>query len=356
MIDARLRKAYRGGRDSAPFTLDVHLKAGAGITALFGPSGAGKTLILDCIAGLVVPDGGRILAADTILFDADARVNIAPRDRRCGYVFQSYALFPHMTVLENLLFAASRWPKLDRHRRAREMVDRFRLADVAGRRPHEISGGQKQRCSIARALIGDPRVLLLDEPALGLDAPLREELYAILRDVQTGTATPVLLVTHSLRECLDLAGEMIVIRDGQIVQAGPPADVCEQPATIEVARLFGVYNILPVEIRALDPSRNSSVLRYGDWDIHGEYYPGRLKGDRVHLLAAPQQLRVRPKSGRAGVNEIPATLHRGVDAPYYLHLEFDNGLRVETRPGELAPDAHNREYWIAFPDCGLRIL
>ena len=189
-----------------------------------------------------------------------------------------------------------------------EMLDRFRLADVAGRRPHQVSGGQKQRCSIARALIGSPRVLLLDEPARGLDAPLRTELYSIVRELRSEFGTPVLLVTHSLEECLDLADEMLIVRDGMIVQSGDPADVCDRPQNLDLAKLLGIYNILPIEIRALDPSRNSSLLRYGDADIEGEYYPGRLKGDRVHLLVAPQQLRTRPKTGTAKPNEIAAAV------------------------------------------------
>ena len=127
------------------------------MTVLFGPSGAGKTLTLDSIAGFVRPDEGRILLDDQILFDGAAGVHLAPRARRCGYVFQNYALFPHMTLRQNLEFAAERTPRLERHRKVNEMLEKFHLTDVAGRRPHELSGGQKQRCSIARALIGAPR-------------------------------------------------------------------------------------------------------------------------------------------------------------------------------------------------------
>src|SRR5262249_34567633 len=159
-------------------------QAGAGVTVLFGPSGAGKTLTLDSIAGFIPPDEGRILLDDEILFDGAARVHLSPQDRNCGYVFQNYALFPHMTLRENLAFAAERKPRLERHRRVNEMIDRFHLQDTAGRRPHEVSGGQKQRCSIARALIAEPKLLLLDEPAQGLDAQLRSELYEILRQVR----------------------------------------------------------------------------------------------------------------------------------------------------------------------------
>jgi molybdate transport system ATP-binding protein len=356
MIDARLVKRLHGGRDSAPFTLEVHIRAPAGITALFGPSGAGKTLILDCIAGFVAPDCGRILLDDQIVFDAQAHVNVPPRRRRCGYVFQNYALFPHMTLRENLMFAAARWRGIERRRRAGEMLERFHLTDVAGRRPHELSGGQKQRGSIARALIGEPRVLLLDEPARGLDPPLRAELYSIVSEVRAEFGTPVLLVTHNVRECLDLADEMVVLRDGRVVQSGIPADVCEHPANLDVARLLGIYNVVAAEIRSLDPSRDSSVLRIGDADITGEYYPGHLKGDRVHVLVPPQRLRARPKNGKPKPNEIAATLVRGIDTPYYMHLEFANDLRIEARPGDIVPDVHNKEYWIEFPVRGLRIL
>jgi molybdate transport system ATP-binding protein len=356
MIDARIAKRFPAGRESASFALDVQFKASDSLTAFFGPSGSGKTLVLDCIAGFVTPDEGRILLDDQIVFDAQARVHVRPQERRCGYVFQNYALFPHMTLRDNLLFAAGRINRLERHRRTNEMLERFRLTDVAGRRPHQVSGGQKQRCSIARCLVGSPRVLLLDEPSRGLDAPLRAELYSVIRQLRTDFGTPILLVTHSLRECFELADEVVILRDGAIEQSGPPADVCDRPRNIELAMLLGIYNILAVEIRTLDPGRNGSVLRYRTWDIHGEYFPGRLKGDRVHLLVAPQQLRARPKFGEPRRNEIAAQLIRGVETPSYTRMEFEGGLNVEAHPGDIEPDPHNKEYWIEFPQSGLRIL
>ena len=137
------------------------------------------------------------------------------------------------------------------------MLEKFHITEVAGRHPYQLSGGQKQRCSIARALIGAPRVLLLDESGRGLDAPLRAEFYAVLRQVRQDFGTPMLLVTHDTEECFALADEMIVLRDGRAVQSGSPRKVFEQPANVDVARLLGLYNLLPVEIRSLDPGRTT---------------------------------------------------------------------------------------------------
>src|ERR1700691_2806038 len=222
MIQARIRKQYAAMPDSASFSLDLEFAAASGVTVLFGSSGAGKTLTLDSIAGFVRPDEGRILLDDQILFDAASGVHLAPRSRRCGYVFQNYALFPHMTLRQTMQFAAERRPRLERHRRVNEMLDRFRLGEAAGRRPHEVSGGQRQRCSIARALIVAPKLLLLDEPATGLDAPLRAEFYEVLRQVREDFKTPMLLVTHDLDECFELGEDMVILREGKIVQSGAP--------------------------------------------------------------------------------------------------------------------------------------
>jgi ABC-type sulfate/molybdate transport systems ATPase subunit len=356
MIRVRVRKHYPASKESAAFTLDIEFQTSAGVTVLFGPSGAGKTLTLDCIAGFVRPAEGRILLDETALFDHAAGIHLPPRARRCGYVFQNYALFPNMSLRQNLAFAADRIPRLERHRRVAEMLERFRLNEVAGRYPHELSGGQKQRCSVARALLGEPRLLLLDEPARGLDAPLRAELYDVLRQVRAEFATPMLLVTHDLEECFELADEMLVLSAGTLAQSGAPRGIVEQPANVEVARLLGLYNLLPVEIRALDPANKSSLLRFGDQDFAGPYFPGRLKGDRVTLYVRPDQLRAQPRDGRASVHQLPATLERAVDQPGAVRLEFAGGLAVRVPRAEFERHKHNREWIVEFPPAALRIL
>jgi molybdate transport system ATP-binding protein len=356
MIQARIRKQFTPAPESAGFSLDVEFQASRGFTVLFGPSGAGKTLTLDSIAGFERPDEGRILLDDEILFDGASGVHLPPRARHCGYVFQNYALFPHMTLRKNLEFAVERLPRLERHRKVSEMLEKFHLAEMSGRRPYELSGGQKQRCSIARALIGGPRLLLLDEPARGLDAPLRAELYSVLRRVRDEFGIPVLLVTHDFEECLELGDDMIVLREGRVVQTGPPRKILEQPANVDIAKLLGIFNLLPVEIRALDPGRNVSQLRFQDFELTGPYFPSCLIGDRVWLCIRPDLLSVAPRNGRPGMNQIPAALLRKIEKPDRMRLEFEGAIAVEMDRAQFEAYGDVKEWVIEFPQSGLRIL
>jgi molybdate transport system ATP-binding protein len=356
MIRARLKKTFPARPDSAGFSLDVEFQAASGVTVLFGPSGSGKTLVLECIAGFTRPEEGRVLLDDDILFDGATGVHLAPQARDCGYVFQNYALFPHMTLRENLAFAAERRPRLERHRRVNEMLDRFHLTDAAGRLPHAVSGGQRQRCSIARALIGGPKLLLLDEPSQGLDAPLRAELYDVLRQVRAEFKTPMLLVTHDLDECFELGEEMLILRQGRIVQSATPRKILDQPANLEVARLLGSFNLLPGEIRALDPGRNTSRVQIGEFELSGPYFPGKLKGDRVTVCVRPEELRVSARDGRPGPNQIPAELVRTTERPHGIRLEFSGAIAVDLPRPEYERQRHNSGWIVEFPPDSLRAL
>ncbi len=355
MISVRVRNEFPAGPESAAFSLDIDFETAARTTVLFGPSGSGKTLTLDCIAGFVRPTGGRILAGGHLLFDSDAGVHLTPQQRRCGYVFQNYALFPHMTLRQNLEFAVERRLKADRQRKVNEMLDRFRLIDVAGRRPHEVSGGQKQRCSIARALIGEPRVLLLDEPARGLDTELRAEFYDVLRQVGSEFGTPVVLVTHDLDECFELGDLLLVFRDGRVMQSGSPRSVADAPATIDVARLLGLYNMLPVEILALDPGRNTSRIRFNGVELAGPYFPKHFIGDRVTLCIRPDALRAMPRlPGPPPPNQIGLELLRIVEKANRIRLEFAHSVFAEVQRGDYDPSVRN---WVVeFPPRAMRVL
>jgi molybdate transport system ATP-binding protein len=163
------------------FVLDVSLEITPGITILFGPSGAGKSTLLDCIAGLLRPDAGHIKIGDDILFDSEARVNVPTQRRRMAYVFQSLALFPHMTVEENVAYGLADLTANQRSQRIAEILQAFRVENLGKRRAGEISGGEKQRVALARSLVTLPRVLLLDEPLSGLDAELKASILDDLR-------------------------------------------------------------------------------------------------------------------------------------------------------------------------------
>jgi molybdate transport system ATP-binding protein len=357
MIQAHIRKRFGAGPESSAFDLDVEFEAREGVTVLFGASGAGKTLTLDSIAGFARPDAGRILLDDRILFDGASGVFLRPQDRGCGYVFQNYALFPHMTMRENLAFAAERLPRLERHRRVNEMLDRFRIAEIAGRYPREVSGGQKQRCSIARALIVQPRLLLLDEPARGLDAPLRADLYELLRELREEFQVPILLVTHDLEAAFAVGDEMLVFHSGSIPQRGKPRLVLSQPASENVARLFGYETFLEAEVVKLNPAAGSSTVRFLDRDFSGPYFPGSLIGDRLTICVRPDELRLADGPGQ---NRALSTVASAVELPggFRLRMTLAGNTRVSVDVPRAQWDAamESKEQYVEFPAQALRTL
>jgi ABC-type sulfate/molybdate transport systems ATPase subunit len=357
MIETRISKRIAPSLDSAGLSLDIEFQARPGITALFGTAGTGKTLTFDAIAGFVRPDAGRIMLDDRILFDAVSRVHLAPQQRNCGYVLQQDGLFPNMTLRENLVFAANRLPRLERHRRVSETVERFRLTEAAGRRPQEVSRGETIRGLLARALISAPQVLLLDEPSRGLDAPSRTELYRLLRAVRGDFRFPILLATQDLEECFQLADEMLVLRDGRIAQSGRPREILEQPASVEVARLLGITNLFQAEITALDPGRNTSRLRFQEHELTGTYFPGHLLGDRVWLCVRAGDLRATGRNGaRVEANQVPAKLLCVSEMAQSVCLEFSGDISVEVARNEFDQQKDNKDWLVEFPPAALRVL
>lgn len=356
MINVRIRKKFPPSGRSAGFALDVEFTAPRGITVLFGPRGAGKTLVFDAIAGLMHPDEGRILLDDAILYDGATGVHLPPQQRACGYVVSHYALFPHMSVRRNLEFAVRGLARLERRRRVNESLERFHLSEVAERLPHETSAIQKLRCAVARALAGAPRALLLDEPAHGLEPSLRAGFYSLLQQVRDEYAIPILLATHDFEECFETAGEMLLIREGRIIQSGSLRRILSHPENIEVARMLGVFNLLPAEIRALDPSRNSSRLKVGEVELSGVYYPGRFLGDRVWLCVRCDELVAAPRNGKPGPNQMAVELVRAIEKIETVKLEFTGGIVVETKRALFEPQKHNKEWVVEFSPEALRVI
>jgi molybdate transport system ATP-binding protein len=250
-------------RQFRPIPLEATLRVEPGeLVALVGPSGAGKTSVLRAIAGLLVPNAGRIVCAGETWFDADAKIALAPQRRRVGLVFQNYALFPHLSALENIAIAMGDRPVAARADRARLLLDLVHLGGLEGRRPRELSGGQQQRVALARALARDPKVLLLDEPFAAVDQVTRRKLQRELSALRRKLAVPILLVTHDLEEAAILADRMIIIHRGQTLQDGPPREVLRRPASALVARLTDQRNLFDGTIAA-SPAPGRSVLRWG---------------------------------------------------------------------------------------------
>ena len=215
----------------------------AGTVALFGPSGTGKSLTLQAIAGLLQPDAGLIKLNGQSLFDSAQRLSVPARFRRVGYVPQSYTLFPHLDVRKNILFGVRHWPPAQQEARLDELLRLLRLEGLALRRPAQLSGGQQQRVALARALITDPQILLLDEPFAALDSIIRGRLQEELLSLQERVRLPIVLVTHDLSEAYTLSRQIVVTEAGRVVQSASRDEVLFQPVNEAVARFVGTRNI-----------------------------------------------------------------------------------------------------------------
>lgn len=215
----------------ARIALEVNFTADTGVTAVFGASGAGKTTIINAIAGLHHPDQGRISCGDTVFFDTSKKINLPPQKRRLGYVFQDHRLFPHLTASENLTYGRRARRLRHSHTQFDQIVDLLGLQDLLMRYPVALSGGEKQRVAIGRALLSDPRVLLLDEPMASLDQGRRHEILPYLERLRDHADMPILYVSHSVSEVARLANQVVLLDRGQQQHVGPVSDVFSTPDT-----------------------------------------------------------------------------------------------------------------------------
>jgi sulfate transport system ATP-binding protein len=264
------------------------------ITALLGPSGSGKSTVLRMIAGLERPDAGRIWV------DGEEQTNKSPQERRLGFVFQHYALFRHMTVRQNVSFGLSvrGVPKPEQRKRVDDLLDLVGLQAFTDRYPDQLSGGQRQRVALARALAPRPKVLLLDEPFGALDARVRQELRRWLDELHRELGVTSLLVTHDQEEALELANEIVVMRQGGVEQIGTPDQIYNQPATPFVAGFIGAANV--IRGRAVE-----GRVTFGDQWIEGADH--LADGEPVHAYVRPHDVRV---SELPGEMTVPVVVER----------------------------------------------
>jgi len=244
-----------------PFQLDAQFTATAGLTILFGTSGAGKTTVFDCIAGLRRPDSGKIVADGVELFNSTGAVDVPTRHREVGYLFQTLALFPHLMARQNIEYGLAALPAEERASRVREIAQSFGISHVLERRPREMSGGERQRVALARALVRRPRVLLLDEPMTALDAATKSRIVDDLRRWIASHAVPVLYVTHDRGEAYALGDRVLVLEKGSVIADGTPHEVLGRPVQESVALLAGFENIFDCEVEAEHPEQGTMTCR-----------------------------------------------------------------------------------------------
>lgn len=232
-----IRKKFKG------FNLEIGFEASNGVMGILGASGSGKSMTLRCIAGIETPDSGRIVLNGKVLFDSERNIDISSRERKVGFLFQNYALFPHMTVEQNIGFALGGLSTQQRAEKVRAMITMMKLEELEKRYPSQLSGGQQQRVALARALAVDPEVLLLDEPFSALDEYLRSRMVKQLMDSLSGYAGVTLFVTHNMEEAYRVCRKLIVMHNGRKEACGDKEEIFNRPPSLSAAQVTGCKNI-----------------------------------------------------------------------------------------------------------------
>jgi molybdate transport system ATP-binding protein len=303
-VDLKKRLAER-------FSLEIAFTASPGITMVFGASGSGKTTLLRCLAGLTRPDAGRIAIGDRVLFDSSAGIDIAVRDRHVGYVFQQAALFPHMSLRNNIEYGLDRRPAPERRERVSAIADSFRITDLLDRRPTQVSGGERQRAALARALVTEPSLLLLDEPLSALDHAIQSRIMDDLRRANDARRIPMLYVTHSHREVYALGERVLVIDQGRLIASGSPHEVLDHPEHGVLANLAGFENVFDATVVERRDSAGTMQCRVRDTNTELEVPLGQA--------STGQPIRIAIRAGDILVaNEEP----RGLSARNVLRGEL----------------------------------
>ena len=349
-LSVRLRKRFV---PDGEFELLVAFSTPPGITILFGPSGAGKTTLLDCIAGLTTPDDGQLTVAQKTLFDSVQGVNLPPQSRRVGYVFQDLALFPHLSAEQNVRYGLASLPVDESRRKSAAILESFRAAHLHARKPREISGGERQRVGLARALVTDPCVLLLDEPLAGLDVTTKSTIIDDLRLWNQAHGIPILYVTHSREEVFALGEQVIVLEAGRILAQGTPHEVMTAPREETVAQLAGFENIFEATVIAAHEDRGTMTCRLGGSKVEIETPLVRAEVGsalRVGIRAGDILLATIEPRGLSARNLIPGRVVSLTQRDMIVVAKVDCGVEVEVHLTLAARDSlalqPGRQIWL----------
>ena len=324
MLKARIKRALPG------FDLDVEVTLDHELLAVLGPSGSGKTMTLQCIAGLTRPDEGRIELNGKVLFDSAEGINLPPQKRKVGFVFQNYALFPHMTVNENVAYSIRHLPAAEVKEKVERLLNIMNVIQLAGRYPKQLSAGQQQRVAIARALAPDPEVLLLDEPFSALDSQLKERLELELLALQQEYHGSMLLVTHDLAEGYKLGTQIAIYQAGRIAQCDTRQKVFSQPVNRTVARLAGVRNLMDGAVTRVEPPY--VWVRIEAWNAE---LKALIRGDlplvpdqKVVVGIRPEYVDLKPAEGENVFSSRILQAVEGISSiTYRFHVDSDQQAR-----------------------------
>jgi len=351
--DIRKRLVSRSG----DFTLSVAFETWPGFTIVFGGSGAGKTTLLDCIAGIMTPDEGAIDIGTRFLFHSSRKINLPIWGRRCGYVFQSLALFQHMTVEQNVGYGLVHLTSEERSRRIGDILEAFRISALAGRKARDISGGESQRVALARTLVTDPELLLLDEPLAALDRPTKAQILDDLREWNRTHGIPILYVTHSREEVFALGERVIVLDAGRVVAEGTPHEVLSAPQMETVAQLAGFENIFDAVIEAVRPERGTMTCRIageaGGILLETPLVRGGVGATlRVGIRAGDILLATTPPTGLSARNIIPGRIQSLEQHDVVASAQVKSRVTMEVHLTLAARDslelAPGKEVWLVI--------
>ena len=297
-------------KDLGKFRLQAAFEAGKGVTSLLGPSGCGKSLTLKCIAGIEKPDSGHIELNGRVLYDSKRHINLRPQERRVGYLFQNYALFPNMTLRQNILCGMREKSRAEQEQKLSEILAVMQLEGLEKHRPHQLSGGQQQRAALARILVSEPRLLMLDEPFSALDAHLRDALKIELRDMLQRFGREVLMVTHSREEAYNMSRAIAVMDNGRLLTMKPTKELFADPGSVQAAVITGCKNIFPAR-------------KCGDFEVELPILGIRLKTARpVEDGLAAVGIRAHYFHPSAPHNRYPVRFVEEMEEPFETILQF----------------------------------